>query len=33
MAITEAPAVLTEEERSRFRTEGYLGPYALCSEY
>ena len=31
MATTEAPPALADEEISRFRTEGYLGPYSLCS--
>ena len=31
MATTEAPITLTNEETTRFRKEGYLGPYSLCS--
>jgi ectoine hydroxylase-related dioxygenase (phytanoyl-CoA dioxygenase family) len=31
MATTEVPTALTEEETMRFRTQGYLGPYQMCS--
>lgn len=31
MATTEAASALTDEEVKRFRTQGYLGPYQMCS--
>ena len=31
MAPTTAPAELSSEEMARFRRDGYLGPFALCS--